>query len=45
MTGSPDNIKINFAKYSFGQSDANFVMNKIKIKINNKINKIKYKIK
>ena len=41
MTGSPDNIKINFAKYSFGQSYANFVMNKIKIKIN----KIKYKIK
>ena len=45
MTGSPDDIKINFAKYSFGQSYANFVMNKIKIKINNKINKRKYKIK
>ena len=43
MTGSPDNIKINFAKYSFGQSYANFVMNKIKI--NNKINMNKIKIK
>ena len=43
MTGSLDKIKINFAKYSFGQSYANFVMNKIKI--NNKINKIRYKIK
>ena len=45
MTGSPDNIKINFTKYPFGQSYTNFVTNKIKIKINNKIYKIKYKIK
>ena len=41
VTGSPGNMKIDFAKYPFGQSYVSFVTNKIKVKINKFKNKIK----